>query len=99
MTWSTTNLESPPTRSHLAHHCCDPESVDEGLVFSNIVGGIEVEADSVVEFMSLRRCEVDTHVASYLEVGSSNNMVQYSGSVTGGGSCASVHSTTKSAEA
>jgi hypothetical protein len=43
------NQES--SRSHLSH---DSEPIDEGLVFGDIVRGIEVEIDSITELVSLR---------------------------------------------
>jgi hypothetical protein len=42
-----------------------------------------VEADGVAELVSLRQRENNAHVTSYLEVGLSKYMVQYSGSSTG----------------
>jgi hypothetical protein len=63
MTWSTINMESP----HLGRN---PKLVDEGLVFGDMFGSVEVEADGIAEFMPLRRCEDDTLAASGLEVGS-----------------------------
>lgn len=51
------------------HLTCDPELVDEGLIFSDIVGGVEVEVDGVVKLVFLRRCEDDTRTASCHEVG------------------------------
>jgi hypothetical protein len=33
---------------------CDSESVDEGLVLDDAIDGVEVQADHVLEFVSLR---------------------------------------------
>lgn len=59
--------DQEPSCPHLGHNLV---SVDESHMIGDIVGGIEVEADSVAEFMSLRRHEDDTRTTSYLEVGS-----------------------------
>ena len=42
--------DQEPPRSHLDH---DLETVDKGLIFGDVVGGIEVKANSVVEFVPL----------------------------------------------
>lgn len=39
------------------HFDGNPEPIDEGLILGDIVGGIEVEADGITEFMPLRRRE------------------------------------------
>lgn len=51
---------------HLGH---DSGLIDEGLVFGNIIHGIEVEADGITELVSLGRHEDDICVASSLEIG------------------------------
>jgi hypothetical protein len=44
----------------------DPEPIDEGLVFSDIVGGVKVETNGVIELVSLRRHEDDSRTALVL---------------------------------
>lgn len=53
-------------RSYLGRNS---EPVDEGLIFDDVIGGVEVEANGVAKLMSLMQHEDDTRIASSLKVG------------------------------
>lgn len=43
--------------------------VDKGLIFHDVIGGVEMEANGITELMSLRQSEDDPRATSGLQIG------------------------------